>query len=138
MSKTKKKTRGIPVNNDNLPLGPNEAVAGDVVDPHSTSLTVDKRAYKVFNALFRSPNSPDQPGEIPWPDFLHAMVSVGFNAEKLQGSSWHFTPRDLDVGRSIQFYEPHPGNKLPFTWARRYGRRLARAYGWDSEMSTLA
>jgi hypothetical protein len=138
VSKTKEKTRGVPINNNNFTLGLVQATAGDIVDPPSTTFTVDKRAHKVFNTLFHSPNSPNQPGAIPWPDFLHVMVSVGFNAEKLQGSSWHFTPSNLDVERSIQFHEPHPGNKLPFTWARRYGRRLARAYGWNSNMFTLA
>ncbi|KAF1963529.1 hypothetical protein CC80DRAFT_511841 [Byssothecium circinans] len=99
---------------------------------------VDKRAHKVFRALFHSPNSPDQPGEIAWPDFLHALVSTGFSAEKLQGSAWHFTPKNLDVRRSIQFHEPHPGNKLPFMWGRRYGRRLTRAYGWTGDMFRIA
>lgn len=137
-TKMKEKTQGTPTSTENFIIGSDQVAAEHIADPPSTNFTVDKRAHKVFNTLFHSPNSPDQPGEIPWPDFLHAMVSVGFNAEKLQGSSWHFTPCNLDVERSIQFHEPHPGNKLPFTWARRYGRRLARAYGWNSKMFTLA
>lgn len=101
--------------------------------------TVDKRAYKVFKTLFHSPSNPDQPGEVPWMDFLHAMVSMGFAAEKLHGSAWSFVPTKFDVGveRSIQFHEPHPSNKIPFRWARQYGRRLSRAYGWSSEAFRL-
>ncbi|KAJ6191977.1 hypothetical protein J3E72DRAFT_204991 [Bipolaris maydis] len=101
---------------------------------------VDKRTQKVFKALFHSPHNPDLPGEVPWLDFLHAMVAVGFSAEKAHGSAWNFFPKTIEhnVGRSIQFHEPHPNNKIPFHWARRYGRRLARAYGWTGDMFTLA
>lgn len=97
----------------------------------ASTFDVDKRAHKVFRSLFHSPNNPDTPGEIPWPDFFHAMVSIGFSAEKLHGSAWSFTPQTLDVSldRSIQFHEPHPSNKIPFFMAGRHGRRLARAYG---------
>jgi hypothetical protein len=106
--------------------------------PTAPTFPVDKRAQKVFNSLFHSPDSPNQPGEVAWPDFLHAMVKAGFGAEKLQGSAWHFTPQNHELERSIQFHEPHPSNKLPFTWARRYGRRLTRAFGWTRETFTLA
>ena len=97
-----------------------------------TTIPVDKRAHKVFRTMFHSPNNPDTPGEIPWTDFLHSMVSVGFSAEKLHGSAWSFTPRALNTGleRSNKFHEPHPVSKVPYLVARRYGRRLARAYGW--------
>lgn len=82
--------------------------------------------------------SRNQPGDTPWTDFLHAMVSTGFSAQKLQGSAWQFTPHNLDVEQPIQFHEPHPTHKLPFTWARRFGRRLARTYGWRGDMFRLA
>ncbi|KAF1838416.1 hypothetical protein BDW02DRAFT_489169 [Decorospora gaudefroyi] len=96
------------------------------------------RAHKVFKTLFHSPLSHEHPGDIRWQDFLHAMVAVGFSAQKLQGSAWQFTPRDLDVGQPIQLHEPHPTHKLPFTWARRFGRRLARTYGWRGDMFLCA
>jgi hypothetical protein len=101
---------------------------------------VDKRTHKVFKALFHSPHSPDLPGEVPWLDFLHAMVALGFSAEKAHGSAWNFFPKatEVDAERSIQFHEPHPSNKIPFHWARRYGRRLARAYGWTGDLFILA
>ncbi|KAI1530130.1 hypothetical protein PtrSN001C_008779 [Pyrenophora tritici-repentis] len=113
--------------------------------PHESNevpafFTVDKRAHKVFRTLFHSPNNPDMPGELPWADFLHSMVSVGFSTEKLHGSAWNFTPQTPDIGleRSIQFHEPHPSNKIPFLWARRFGRRLGRAYGWSAETFRMA
>lgn len=102
------------------------------------TLCVDKRAYKVFRNLFHSPLSRDHPGDVPWQDFLHAMVAAGFSAQKLQGSAWQFTPTSLDVQQPILFHEPHPTHKLPFTWARRFGRRLARTYGWRGDMFQLA
>jgi hypothetical protein len=66
------------------------------------------------------------------------MDSAGFSAEKLQGSAWKFTPRRLDVEGSINFHEPHPSNKIAFYVARRFGRRLERAYGWKGEQFRLA
>ncbi|KAF2821817.1 hypothetical protein CC86DRAFT_410896 [Ophiobolus disseminans] len=113
--KNKEKTRQIPTGEVEVAIDPNVAQA---VDPVESTIAVDK--------------------QIVWPDFLHAMVKAGFGAEKLQRSAWHFAPKDLDIERSIQFHEPHPGNKLPFTWARRYGRRLNQAFGWSRESFELA
>ncbi|KAF2244696.1 hypothetical protein BU26DRAFT_84509 [Trematosphaeria pertusa] len=138
--KTKLKTRGTAASVKNAVITKDTVAKEDGLPTleEQPTLPVDKRAHKVFRALFHCANSPDQPGEVAWADFLHAMVSAGFSAEKLQGSSWHFTPRNLEAERSIQFHEPHPGNKLPFTWARRYGRRLTRAFGWTANTFGLA
>ncbi|KAH7064346.1 hypothetical protein BKA63DRAFT_586258 [Paraphoma chrysanthemicola] len=134
-TKEKKKTRGLLANEGAVVK---DSVVATNIPSSGRSVAIDKRALKVFKSLFHSPHSPDQPGEISWPDFLHAMVKAGFGAEKLQGSAWHFTPQNLELDCSIQFHEPHPGNKLPFTWARRYGRRLTRAFGWSLESFKLA
>jgi hypothetical protein len=73
------------------------------------------------------------PGEIPWTDFLHALKAVGFQAEKLYGSAWHFTPTErTGIRGSIQIHEPHPNSKIPYVIARRISRRLNRHYGWNS------
>ncbi|KAF9344212.1 hypothetical protein BGX26_004648 [Mortierella sp. AD094] len=131
--KTKVKTRGVALTTPSLvePLHPTGTQ--HPVDTQPTFI-VDKRALKVFSNLFYKPSSSAQPGEIPWNDFLHAMSVTGFAMEKLYGSVWHFTPSNLDVKRSIQFHEPHPVGKIPFTTARRFGRRLFRAYGWHGDM----
>ncbi|PVH81923.1 hypothetical protein DL98DRAFT_621426 [Cadophora sp. DSE1049] len=101
------------------------------------TLNVDKRALKVFNTLFYTPNQTSRPGEIPWIDFLRAMTSTGFAVQKLYGSILQFTPTKLDVERSIQFHELNPSVKLPYTFCRRIGRRLALAYGWHGGMFEL-
>ena len=98
---------------------------------------VDVRALKVFRTLFYTPSVSATPGDVPWTDFLHAMVSAGFGLEKLYGSVWQFSPTKLDVERSIQFHEPHPVGKLAYRTARRFGRRLERAYGWWGGMFLL-
>jgi hypothetical protein len=136
----KTKTRNIvpPANGDEQPE-PHTTIPQEPPQPERI-FRVDKRAHEVFKVLFHSPNSPDLPGELPWSDFLHAMLTMGFSAEKAHGSAWNFFPKALDIGveRSIQFHEPHPSNKIPFYWARRYGRRLARAYGWMGEMFRMS
>ena len=101
---------------------------------YQTTFEVDNRALKVFRTLFYTPSMSATPSDVPWTDFLHAMVSTGFATEKLYDSVWQFSPRKLDVERSIQFHEPHPTAKLPYRTARRYGRRLNRAYGGFGSM----
>ncbi|OAA59576.1 hypothetical protein SPI_05774 [Niveomyces insectorum RCEF 264] len=113
------------------------AAAAEQADRQPT-FAVDARALKVFRTLFFNPDTTSTPGEVPWNDFLHAMASTGFSAEKLYGSVWQFRPTRLDIERSIQIHEPHPQSKLPFVRARCIGRRLHRAYGWFGGMFVLA
>ena len=133
-SKEKTKTRGQPAaastaSDPNIPAG--EPTASQ------PTFAVDARALKVFRILFYTPSFTATPGEVPWNDFLHAMVSTGFRAEKLHGSAWQFKPTKLDVERAIQFHEPHPVSKIPYRHARIIGRRLFRTYGWLAESFTL-
>ncbi|RDW93396.1 uncharacterized protein DSM5745_00718 [Aspergillus mulundensis] len=135
-SKAKVKTRGAQQPQD--PAAPTGAMLQLDLSDSNPTFAVDSRALKVFRAIFFNPAISSTPGEVPWSDFLHAMVSVGFKAIKLYGSVWQFRPTLLDVERSIQFHEPHPTGKLAFYVARRYGRRLYRAYGWVGETFVLA
>ncbi|KAI1199819.1 hypothetical protein F5X97DRAFT_295493 [Nemania serpens] len=135
--KIKVKSRGTPgaestaENDTALPPPP-----GSLPDVQP-SFKVDARALKVFRTVFFEPAANTTAGEVAWRDFLHAMDSTGFTAQKLYGSVWHFQPTKLDVERSIQFHEPHPRGKIPFLVARRHGRRLSRAYGWQGTMFVL-
>ena len=132
-TKTKTKGTGRPVEiepaHENLPVRQAQI--------SSESFAVDKRALKAFRTLFYIPGSVGQPGEILWANFLHAMTSIGFSAQKLYGSVWQFSPDRLEAERPIQFHEPHPSGKLPFYLARHVGRRLTRAYGWLGENFVL-
>ena len=131
----KNKTRGRPT--PGLSEQTNGSIPSDVPDDPQPTFHLDARALKVFRTLFYTPSADATPGVIPWTDFLHAMVSTGFRPEKLYGSVWQFHPTQLDVERSIQFHEPHPVAKLPYLVARRFGRRLERAYGWRAGMFKL-
>lgn len=136
-SKQKTKTKGPAQNNDTQDIS--TAAEPSPQDQADTQpiFRVDKSTLKVFNTLFFTPGLSSLPGEIPWVEFLKAMSSTGFAAQKLYGSIWQFTPTNLDVERSIQFHEPHPVAKIRFPVARRIGRRLKRAYGWHSGMFEL-
>lgn len=135
LTKIKVKTKGTA---NATPAAAEDDPLGDPTpsEPQPT-IPVDARALKVFRTIFHDPSAEAPQGETPWQDFLHAMVSIGFAAEKLYGSAWQFRPVSLDVDRDIQFHEPHPRGKLPFLIARRMGRRLSRTYGWNLEMFTL-
>ncbi|KAJ4327131.1 hypothetical protein N0V84_002393 [Fusarium piperis] len=131
--KVKAKTKGVP---SAEPAAIPAVSEPDTLDPQPT-FHVDARTLKVFRTLFFNPEVSSTPGSVLWNDFLHAMVSTGFRAEKLYGSVWQFSPTKLDVERSIHFHEPHPKGKIPFEVARRHGRRLTRAYGWFGGMFML-
>ncbi|KAJ4390060.1 hypothetical protein N0V93_007533 [Gnomoniopsis smithogilvyi] len=135
LPRTKTKTRGTAQTTSSTTAANNpEALYSSDTQP---TFPVDARALKVFRTVFFSASSTSTPGEVPWNDFLHALTSMGFAAEKLYGSVWQFRPTTLDVERSIQFHEPHPRGKIPFCIARRCGRRLNRAYGWNGGMFIL-
>ncbi|KAF7883144.1 uncharacterized protein EAF01_011653 [Botrytis porri] len=144
--KSKPKTRGAEITTESATTLAAEAApaATSTLTPTLTptsgsqpTFKLKARAIKVFKALFWQPSLNDLPGEIPWADFLYAMMSAGFAAEKQYGSVWQFTPTKLEVERSIQFHEPHPSGKIAFRTARRMGRRLGRSYGWERGMFGL-
>lgn len=106
---------------------------GQESDQHP-SFAVDARALKVFKLLFYTPSVSATPGDLPWADFLHGMISVGLVPEKLPTSGWLFSLNKPDEKISIQFHEPWPSGRLPYKTVRLYGRRLYRAFGWTRAM----
>jgi hypothetical protein len=84
-SKTRVKTRGAAATPSQTDAtGPTPTPTLDT----QPTILVDARALKVFRTLFFQPAVTSTPGEVSWPDFLHAMTSAGFGAEKLYGSVW--------------------------------------------------
>lgn len=126
-ARSKEKTRGIP--NESDAEASTTLTEAPAVEQRS-KFAVSKRGFKVFSTLFYTPSQEDPPGEIPWSEFLFAMASIGFSVKSLDGSAWIFAPTTDVFQRSIIFHESHPYNKIPYRTARRYGRRLERAYGW--------
>ncbi|KAF2739475.1 hypothetical protein EJ04DRAFT_398625, partial [Polyplosphaeria fusca] len=133
--KFKTKTKGSSPSQSNNADDANFQATPDLPDsePQRTIFTLKKRAFKVFNAIFHNPESPDAPGEVPWTEFLYAMHCVDFVPKKLYGSVWQFSPKHENLERSIHFHEPHPSSKLTYYNAKKIGRRLNRAYGWSAE-----
>ena len=85
-------------------------------DTPISTYTVSKRDARVFSMLFRIFHEDTAPGEVPWADFLHAMSSLGFAIQKLDGSAWLFSPALEPLSRSIIFHEPHPASKIRSVW----------------------
>jgi hypothetical protein len=132
--KTKTKTKGVAREE------PTPRTADDAVPEESQRdpIPVDARSLKVFRTLFFNPGVTSSPGEVSWHDFVHAMTSTSlFAAEKLYGSVWQFQRLDEESQSRIQFHQPHPRGKIPFTMARRYGRRLTRNFGWSGALFVL-
>lgn len=72
--------------------------------------TLSKMPHQTFSDLFYKPTTSSQPGEIPWTDFVSAMSAIGFQAEKLYGFVWRFTPKNIDTlgtETPINFHEPN-------------------------------
>ncbi|KAJ5972991.1 uncharacterized protein N7479_002909 [Penicillium vulpinum] len=135
--KSKPKTRGASKTSSASPYNPPDLSGLSLEAEAKPTFHVNKRALKVFRTLLSQPSRTAQPGEVPWIEFLHAMESLGFASEKLYGSVWQFTPSGRKLDRGIQFHEPHPISKIPFRIARRMGRRLNRAYGWEGNLFCL-
>lgn len=127
--KQKTKTRGTPRVGSKTPK---EGQGEPDLSTQDPLFTVGKRGYKVFSTLFFDVSHSEPPGELAWSDFLSAMASVGFSVQSLDGSAWVFAPLNDLFHRSIIFHEPHPSSKIPFRTARRFGRRLERAFGWTA------
>lgn len=135
--KIKPKTRGEPTSFANI-VGDTSEVA--LSEPKERIYKLKARALKVFKVLFFQPSESNIPGDLPWTEFKYAMVAMGFNVHKLDGSACQFTPPSTDEYEGkhrIQFHEPHsPGStaKIPFHIARSMGRRLNYTYGWHGGM----
>jgi hypothetical protein len=95
---------------------------------------VDKSSHVVFKAMFHTDNDGEPACKIRWSEVVTAFTKLSSAAEKLHGLAWQLTPRKLKLYCGILFHEPHPDDEVPLTLARRYGRRLARAYGRDGTM----
>jgi hypothetical protein len=135
----KLKTRGVRIENG----PPEDQTSSSSIESliPSVTLNVNARALKTFESVFFAPSPGAVPGEIPWKDFVNAMVCAGFRVEKMYGSAWKFDPLTIAGERrrsSIIFHEPHPSDKIPYRTARHHGRRLTRAFGWTGETFVLA
>lgn len=127
--KVKVKTRGVA----RPPDTPQAIEEAKTAEAESAQIEVDARALKTFRNLFFNPNVSATPGEIPWKEFRHAMNAAGFEPNKLYGSAWQFQ----SPASTLVFHEPHPNPKIPIRQARRMGRRLSRAFGWDIDTFVL-
>ncbi|KAI0889849.1 uncharacterized protein GGS22DRAFT_194190 [Annulohypoxylon maeteangense] len=149
----KKKSEKIPVDRDDQIL--DEAIAQnkklgqkeeETVDESSQeeeveTIEVSKRALKVFRAiLFDGLGSYELTKGIQWNDFVYALMSIGFRAEKLFGSGWIFSPDMGTMGfaHPIYFEEPQNGGEINYLVMKHYGRRMRRTYGYKREMFKLA
>ncbi|KAK5065003.1 hypothetical protein LTR84_000838 [Exophiala bonariae] len=142
IKKSRIKTRGTPAPSEMVEQGQRgeNALEGEGPGmPNKTDQEYDlgKRGRKVLATLLHLNDTRNQRGEIAWKDFLQVMTALKFNAEKLYGSVWQFTPTTGSVKRGIHVHEPHPSNKIHFYMARMIGRRLSRTYGWTEDMFDL-
>ena len=145
-AKVKIKTRGISqpaevaggAQRANVAEGEIREAARDITEEHHPMFVLKARALKVFKTMFFDPSIDGTPGGVAWADFLYAMRAIGFAAEAIEGSEWHFHPATVEVKHGIVFHSPHPDSNMSFDVARRYGRNLRRAYGWEGHMFTLA
>ncbi|KAI1659783.1 hypothetical protein F4813DRAFT_401361 [Daldinia decipiens] len=112
--KIKTKTRDV---SSTAATGSETLVTDEDPKPEQITIPVNARSLKVFRTIFFNPTVTSSPGE-------------------LYGSVWQFHKLEGDQSR-IQFHEPYPRGKIPFTTARRHGRRLNRAFGWGGDTFVL-
>ncbi|KAI1096101.1 hypothetical protein F5B19DRAFT_220510 [Rostrohypoxylon terebratum] len=113
----------------------------EVEEPPTKAFEVSKRALKVFRALlFEGMGSYEVSKGIQWNDFVYAMLSIGFKAEKTFGSGWIFTPNKdiVTYTHPILFDEPYMGGEIHYLVTKWYGRRLGRSYNLNIDMFKLS
>ncbi|KAI1454366.1 hypothetical protein F4805DRAFT_324389 [Annulohypoxylon moriforme] len=105
-------------------------------------IEVSKRALKVLKAILTEEfgSSYEVTKGVQWNDFVHAVMSIGFEAEKIFGSGWIFTPdmKKLGHGHPIYFEEPYLCGEIHYLLAKHYGWRLRRSYGFKRDMFKIA
>lgn len=131
--KKKEKTKGIarPKGHpgDNAPEG----------EAHSEIPVVFKlkqKDYDTFSILFYTPGQANLPGELPWTDFLHALMAVGLAPQKLFGSVWNFSPTNGDIGRSIIVSTPFTNWRTTVTDWVSSSMNLMEA--WDTRSRSIS
>jgi len=141
-TKTRRDTKPAGLDGDAHGVEPLEdqirATENVTTEEHNTIFKLNARALKVFKTIFFTTSIDATPGEVSWADFLYAMKAIGFAPEAMGGSEWHFHPETVEVKHGIVFHSPHPNSKMPYQVARRHGRDLRRAYGWEGHMFTSA
>ncbi|KAF2842155.1 hypothetical protein M501DRAFT_998409 [Patellaria atrata CBS 101060] len=132
--KIKRKSRGPADDQLEKEQDPDEPEGSPAAESPPEVIFVPLRDLNIFKTLFHNPNTDRPPGEIPFSDFRHAMASAGCKTQKLWGSAWSFERTgDIEGRKTIQIHEPHPGGKIAYYIARRWGRRLERTFGWTAE-----
>ncbi|KAI1320308.1 hypothetical protein F5Y16DRAFT_417493 [Xylariaceae sp. FL0255] len=111
-------------------------VALNSAAPIPSTIFVNRRSMKVFEMLFYTPGLKFPPGEVRWKDFVHALASTGLTEITQTGGSGRLF-RNKQGQMSITFHEPHPGDKLSFTQARKNGRRLTFNFAWTGNTFRL-
>jgi hypothetical protein len=86
------KARGSPTKAARAPATETKTASTEHVAAQLKTVEADKRSFNVFRTLFFHLSSDAAPGEVPWKEFVHALVSVGFAAQNFYGSVWQFTP----------------------------------------------
>ncbi|OIW34205.1 hypothetical protein CONLIGDRAFT_711980 [Coniochaeta ligniaria NRRL 30616] len=133
--------------NPDPPAAQEENPAQDPPAPDSTpKIKVKPATLSILRSMMfdKTRRHGPVPGEIHWDDLRAAMADVGFASNKGHGSAWHFHPtealkefiRSQNSGgdtAAITLHDPHPKRKVDAIYARRYGRRLLRRYGWTLE-----
>ncbi|KAG7053146.1 putative L-asparaginase 3 [Colletotrichum scovillei] len=84
-------------------------------------------------------------GSLTWPEFIAAMVEVGFTADKKKGSAIAFVPLPREDGtsrwkQSIQFHITHgsASSRVEGYRSRKMAHRLTKAFGWNAKTFQIA
>jgi hypothetical protein len=88
--------------------------------------------------LFNIPDGNMFGGTTKWNAFVSALVGLGFEAEQLGDSAWHFEPSDRPRQKRgidcIGFHIPHPNDKMEIAQMHYFGSRLRHEYDWEGTM----
>ncbi|KAI1111095.1 hypothetical protein F5Y14DRAFT_464996 [Nemania sp. NC0429] len=108
------------------PLAP--AVGTKGLEP--ASILLEETPLRVFQYILSQEDTGPHIHKITWPAFFCAMRdSRLFTIVNIYPFLWEFR-RTSGPGGPIHFFIGRDNESMPFGMAKRYGRRLAREFGW--------
>ncbi|KAK7458407.1 hypothetical protein CaCOL14_006838 [Colletotrichum acutatum] len=130
-----------PRNQDASLLAKPDAGDGPSTPPQDV-IYVSARTATVMATMF---DKSLHQGSLTWPEFIAAMVEVGFTTDKKKGSAIAFVPQPREDGsprwkQSIQFHITHgsASSRVEGYRSRKMAHRLTKAFGWNAKTFQIA
>ncbi|ESZ94427.1 hypothetical protein SBOR_5220 [Sclerotinia borealis F-4128] len=95
-----------------------------------------KRVFTLLTSMYRDLGDDQDMRNVPWEEFRHSMVEIGFDCTNGGGSAVMFTASSRlgrAEGRKISFHRPHPESHIAPIVLQVWRKRLAKHFGFGND-----